>query len=137
MKLILLPLLVLVGQLMAITPQIKAVGDNPGYVEVIHSAMLKGSSKELSRYFQQDLHLRVGNLSGKFPKKQAEYLLSEFFNQYPPKEFEVVHNGETSEKIRFVMGYFSAEGKTFYLLVKAKRDELGSMKICELELSTP
>ena len=137
MRLFLLPILTLVVQLWAVDLQAKSGRDIPGYVEVIHSAMLKGSSKELSKYFQQDLHLKMGGLSGEFPKTQAEYLLGEFFSRYPPKGFEVIHNGETSDKIRFIMGYFRTEEKTFSILVKAKRDELGIMKICELELIAP
>lgn len=137
MKKFLIPLVALSAHFWAHDLQGKSGNDTPGYSEVVQSAMLKGSSKELSRYFQQELHLELGRICGTFPKKQAEYFLSEFFNQYPPEDFEVIHNGETSDKTRFIMGHFSAEGKTFSILVKAKLDQKGIMKICELSMSTP
>ncbi|WP_157971946.1 DUF4783 domain-containing protein [Pleomorphovibrio marinus] len=106
----------------------------PSYMEVLHSAFQQGSTKELAKYFHQNLQLRLGDHAGKFSKGQAEFLLSDFFKKYPPQEFEVAHNGETSDETRYILGYFSSEGKNFVFLVKGKRDEKGVLKIFELEL---
>jgi hypothetical protein len=117
--------------------QAKTSKEVPSYSEVIQSAMTKGSTEELSKFFQPELHLRIGDLEGVFNQKQAEYLIADFFSQYPPKEFLVIHNGETSDSIRYLMGNFYAGGKSFLVLVKGKRDEIGVVRISELEVISP
>lgn len=93
-----------------------------------------GSSKELAKYFENTIALDMDNPPADYSKNQAEQIFRDFFNKFPPQDFQIVHQGNPSDQIWFMIGdYFSKEA-AFKVLVKGKQIN-GGMKIFSMEFN--
>jgi len=90
--------------------------------EEIVKTILSGSSRELAKYFNNTLALNMNNDSGDYSNNQAELILRDFFRKFPPKDFEVVHQGESKETLWYFIGNYESEEADFKVLVKGKQE---------------
>lgn len=88
----------------------------------IAQSILTGSSKELAQYFNTTIALNMNNNPGDFSKNQAELIFRDFFRKYPPQNFEVIHQGESTEILWYFIGNYMSEEDTFKVLVKGKKE---------------
>jgi hypothetical protein len=89
--------------------------------EDIASLFRTGNSKELSKYFEASVDLKILDKEDVYSKAQAELILKDFFAKHTPKSFSLVHNGLSKNGAKFAIGSLvtsSGTFKTYYLLKK-------------------
>jgi len=92
----------------------------------INKCVLAGDAQQLSKYLHSTVEMSVLGKEGYFSKIQAIPILTEFFKNYPPKNFTVKQGGSNSENTKFSIGtYECATGSLFkvYYVVKKEQDE--------------
>ena len=102
--------------------------------EEIVRIVKEGSSKELSQYLHHTVTLNINNATGDYSKKQAEVILRNFFRKSPSQDFTIVHEGESAENIRYLIGNYTCNDGKFKVLIKG-REENGIISIYSLEFT--
>lgn len=77
-----------------------------------------GSSKEIARHFDQTVLLNINGENGDYSKNQAEYILKDFFQKYPPLDFNVLHQAGSPGPTVFYVGSYKAKTEQFRVLIK-------------------
>ena len=65
------------------------------FTEVV-SAIKAGNAAEVAKYFDNTVEITVSEKTNSYSKKQAELVLSDFFQNNNVKSFEVIHQSENS-----------------------------------------
>lgn len=96
-----------------------------GIPEEISLAFKAGNSKELAKYFNTNIELVVLNHEDLYSKSQAERIIKDFFNKYPPEKFTIIHNGGKKD-FKYSIAELSSKKITFrvYFLLKTNKDQL-------------
>jgi len=83
-------------------------------------ALKTGSSRELSRNFNDIIELSIDGEKSSYSKQHAEILLKNFFKKHPPADFQYVHQGSSKEGLKYAIGNYSFNGGEYrvYLLIK-------------------
>ena len=74
----------------------------------------------------------MNNGTGDYSQNQAELILRDFFRKFPPKDFEVIHKGESKENLWYLIGNYESEEADFKVLVKGKQNN-GHLKIYSMD----
>ncbi len=84
------------------------------------SALKVGNSRELSQYFHKQVELNIDGEKSNYSRTQAEFVLKDFFRDFPPVNFEYIHQGASREGLKYTIGKYSYEGGSFrvYMLIK-------------------
>ncbi len=91
----------------------------------IADAIRAGDASRLASSFAPTIHLSVPGKKGDFSKTQAEVIMRDFFNQYPPTSFSVNSEGKTSGTNYYTLGVYtsgSVQFKTYYVIQKSDSD---------------
>lgn len=75
-------------------------------------ATQEGDAVGLAESFNSNIELILPSKSGVFSKSQAEYVMADFFKQYPSASFNVIHQGQR-ESASFTIGKYSSANGTF------------------------
>lgn len=86
----------------------------------VKTAMKAGSSKELTRYFNDVVEMVIDGDPSDYSRTQAEFVLKDFFKKYPPIDFQYIHQGASKEGIRYAIGKYTYETGSFRVLLRAK-----------------
>lgn len=86
----------------------------------VKTAMKAGSSKELTKYFNEVVEMVIDGDPADYSKTQAEFVLKDFFKKYPPADFQYIHQGASKEGIRYAIGKYTYDGGSFRVLLRAK-----------------
>jgi len=97
-------------------------------------ALKTGSSRELSKNFNDIIELSIDGEKSSYSKQHAEILLKEFFKKHPPSGFEYVHQGVSKEGLKYAIGNYSFEGGVYRVYMLIKRFN-GNYMIDTLEFS--
>jgi hypothetical protein len=83
-------------------------------------ALKNGSSKELSKYFNDIVELSIAGEKSSYNKSHAEIVLKDFFKKYPPLDFQYIHQGSSKEGLKYAIGKYTYNGGSFrvYILIK-------------------
>jgi hypothetical protein len=95
-----------------------------GQGDVINEAKLAikaGSSKELTKYFNESVELGIDGENMNYSKTQAEFVLKDFFKKYPPTDLVYIHQGSSPEGSKYAIGKYSHSGGTFRLFMLVKQ----------------
>ncbi|MEM7107209.1 MAG: DUF4783 domain-containing protein [Bacteroidota bacterium] len=92
-------------------------------VESIKTAMKSGSSKELSKYFSQNVDVTIDGDIQPFSKTQAEYELRDFFKNHVPDNFSIIHQGASKGGLHFAIGQYVSKSDTFRIFFRIKGTE--------------
>ncbi|MEM6525442.1 MAG: DUF4783 domain-containing protein [Bacteroidota bacterium] len=92
-------------------------------VESIKKAMKSGSSKELSKYFSQNVDVTIDGDIQPFSKTQAEYELRDFFKNHVPDNFTIIHQGASKGGLHFAIGQYVSKSETFRIFFRIKGTE--------------
>ena len=80
-----------------------------------------GNSKDISKYFEANVDMKILDQEDVYSKAQAELILKDFFAKHTPKSFSLVHNGLSKNGAKFAIGSLVTSAgtyKTYYLLKK-------------------
>ncbi len=83
-----------------------------GIPEGISKSINEGNCKELAGFFNNNIELLILDNEDVYSKSQAELIMKDFFNKYPPKEFVILHEGGR-EASRYAIGSFVSEKGVF------------------------
>tara|TARA_B100000609_G_C17095426_1_gene371600 strand:+ start:45 stop:431 length:387 start_codon:yes stop_codon:yes gene_type:complete len=87
----------------------------------ISSAMKSGSSKELIKYCNNNLEIKIDGKSTNYSKAQAEVVIKDFFQNNPPKNFVYIHQGSSPEGLKYTIGTYTVEKGSFRVVMLIKK----------------
>ncbi len=91
-------------------------------LEGTKNALKAGSSKDISKYFNDMVEIGLNKEDKKtYSKTQAEFILRDFFKQYPPTDFQYVHQGSSKEGMKYTIGKYMYNGGTFRVITVVKQ----------------
>ena len=93
-------------------------GDLPG--EIVN-AISSGNAVALSKYFNNTVELTIFDKEGVYSNTQAEMILKDFFTQYPPAQFKILHQGG-KESSKYAIGSLTSKGKTYRITLFFKSE---------------
>jgi hypothetical protein len=89
-------------------------------IDDIASAIRSGNPKNISRYFIDNIDLKVIEQEDVYSKQQAEMILKDFFTKHAVKSFAVAHKSEPKNGSQYVIGTLETSNGKFrtYFLIK-------------------
>lgn len=86
----------------------------------VRDAIKAGSSRELTRHFNDMVELNIEGKTGTYTKEQATFVLKEFFDKYPSSDFQYIHQGASEDGTQYAIGRYSFDTGSFrvFMLVK-------------------
>jgi len=89
-------------------------------IDGISTAIRSGNPKDISKYFIENIDLKVIAQEDVYSKLQAEMILKDFFSKHPVKAFTVKHKSEPKGGSQYVIGTLETENGKFriYFLIK-------------------
>ncbi|GIV39799.1 MAG: hypothetical protein KatS3mg033_1599 [Thermonema sp.] len=91
-------------------------------LEEIERTFRIGSARELSRYFNEVVELSINDTRATYSKSQAEFIMRDFFKNYPPKSegVEVFHQGSYQQSLVYSILRYQSSQKRFRVFIKLK-----------------
>jgi hypothetical protein len=86
----------------------------------VRSSLRTGSSKELIKYFNHSVELNFDGNKSSYSRTQAEFVLRDFFRQYPPTDFQYIHHGASPQGFRYAIGKYTYNNGTFRVWILFK-----------------
>ncbi len=122
MKQIYLSLFLLVGLFSFWQPQLEAQ-PSLSVLEKITEAITKGESAGLMPYCQDQLEVTLSGQRQVYAMRQAQYVLTDFFNSHPPLAFSVKHKGDTATTL-YALGEYRTGREVYdvYLFLRLVGD---------------
>ena len=92
----------------------------------VKAAIKAGSSKELIKYSNDVIELKIDGESSNYSKTQAEFILKDFFRKNPSDGFDYVFEGKSREGLKYAIGAYAYKGGNYrvYILFKKAGDGL-------------
>jgi hypothetical protein len=89
-------------------------------IDGISTAIRSGNPKNISKYFIENIDLKVIAKEDVYSKEQAEMILKDFFSKHPVKSFTVAHKSEPKAGSQYVIGTLETGNGKFriYFLIK-------------------
>jgi len=87
----------------------------------IGTAMKAGSSKELIKYCNENLEIKVNGKTSNYSISQAEVVLKDFFLKNPPKGFQYIHQGSSPEGLKYTIGTYALEEGSYRVVMVIKK----------------
>ena len=89
-------------------------------IDGISNAIRSGNPKNISKYFIENIDLKVIAKEDVYSKEQAEMILKDFFIKHPVKSFTVAHKSEPKGGSQYVIGTLETSNGKFriYFLIK-------------------
>jgi hypothetical protein len=79
----------------------------------VANAIRTGNANEISKYFADNVDLKVLEQENIYSKAQAELILKDFFAKHPVKEFTVVHKSQPKNDSQFAIGTLKTTNGTY------------------------
>lgn len=90
-------------------------------INQIKEAIKAGSAKEISEHFHQTIDVTLEGDIKNYSKTQAEYVLKEFFQKFPPSSFLIVHQGASKAGMPYAIGQYVSGEDTFRVWLRIKK----------------
>jgi hypothetical protein len=86
----------------------------------LSAAFKSGDSAKIAEHFSKSVDLSIPGNEGVFSKTQAELILKTFFEKHQPKDFKIVHNGDSKNDSHYSIGNLITSKGTFrtYILYR-------------------
>ncbi len=86
----------------------------------VRDALKTGSSRELGNHFNNTVEISINGEKASYSRNQAEFILKDFFNKYPPQGFRYVHQGSSKEGLKYTVGTYTHDRGEFrvFMLIK-------------------
>jgi len=90
----------------------------------VRAALKAGSSKELTKYFNEMVELNLNGDKSSYSKTQAEFVLKDFFKSHPPADFQYIHQGASKGNLlKYAIGKYTYSSGSFRVLILFKNSE--------------
>ncbi|MFP4089340.1 MAG: DUF4783 domain-containing protein [Cyclobacteriaceae bacterium] len=87
----------------------------------VRDALKTGSSREISKYLNNTVEISINGEKASYSRNQAEFVLKDFFNKYPPQGFRYVHQGSSKEGIKYTVGTYTYDRGSFRVFTLIKQ----------------
>ncbi|MEQ9305803.1 MAG: DUF4783 domain-containing protein [Marinoscillum sp.] len=87
----------------------------------ISTAMQAGSSKELIKFCNSNLEIKMDGKTSNYSIAQAEVILKDFFLKNPAKGFQYIHQGSSPEGLKYTIGTYTTEGASYRVVMVIKK----------------
>jgi hypothetical protein len=89
-------------------------------VDGIATAIRSGNPKNISKYFIENIDLKVIDKEDVYSKQQSEMILKDFFGKHPVKSYTIAHKSEPKSGSQYVIGTLETDNGKFrvYFLIK-------------------
>jgi hypothetical protein len=89
-------------------------------IDDIASGIRSGNPKNISKFFIENIDLKIIEKEDVYSKQQAEMILKDFFAKHPVKAFAVAHKSEPKNGSQYVIGTLETTNGKFrtYFLIK-------------------
>ena len=87
----------------------------------VRMAIKTGSSKELAKYFGDNVEIHFDGERSSYSKSQAEFVLRDFFKKYPPVDFQYVHQGNSGEGLKYAIGKYMISNGSYRIWLLFKK----------------
>ncbi|MCS6917937.1 MAG: DUF4783 domain-containing protein [Chitinophagales bacterium] len=90
-------------------------------VDAVAASIRMGNSRDLARYFDDQVQIGILSRQATYSKTQGEMVLRDFFTKNKVKSFDLVHRGSTANRgADFAIGNLVTATQTFrvYFLMK-------------------
>ncbi len=89
----------------------------------VRAALKSGSSKELIKCFNQTIEINFDGNKSNYSRTQAEFVLRDFFKQYPPSDFQYIHQGASPQGFKYAIGKYNYGNGSFRVWILFKHAE--------------
>lgn len=91
----------------------------------IAGAVRNGNSKEVSKYFDNNVEITILDRESTYSRVQAEMVLRDFFSKNAVQSFDLIHRGTSGEGSSYGIGKLKTANQTFrtYYFVKQKGNQ--------------
>lgn len=100
------------------------------FTEVV-SAIKAGSASEVAKYFDNTVEITISQKTNSYSKKQAELVLSDFFQNNIIKKFDVIHQSENSAS-QYCIGNLTTDNgiyrTTIYMKQKGNKQVIQELR---------
>ncbi len=90
-------------------------------ISEIGTAMKSGSSKELIKYCNETVEIKIDGESSNYSQAQAEVVLKNFFTRNPAKNFSYIHQGSSPEGLKYNIGRYVHDKGTYRVVMFIKK----------------
>ncbi len=90
-------------------------------ISEIGTAMKSGSSKELIKYCNTTVEIKIDGKSSNYSQAQAEVVLKDFFTRNPAKNFSYIHQGSSPEGLKYNIGRYVHDKGTYRVVMFIKK----------------
>lgn len=82
-------------------------------IDDIASAIRSGNPKNISKYFIENIDLKIIEQENVYSKQQAEAILKDFFTKHAVKSFVIAHKSEPKNGSQYVIGTLDTSNGKF------------------------
>ncbi|UII22770.1 DUF4783 domain-containing protein [Fulvivirga ligni] len=86
----------------------------------VKEAIKTGSSKEIAKFFNQNVDVTLDGEMQSYSKTQAEFVMKDFFKNNPPTSFTIVHQGASKGGLPYAIGQYLSNDQTYRVWVRIK-----------------
>ena len=90
-------------------------------ISEIGTAMKSGSSKELIKYCNETVEIKIDGESSNYSQAQAEVVLKNFFASNPARNFSYIHQGSSPEGLKYNIGRYVHDKGTYRVVMFIKK----------------
>ena len=76
----------------------------------------QGDAEKLSAWFADNLEITIMSTTNDSSKNQAKQILKTFFENHPPRSFEISHTASRSNS-KYALGYLNVGGEVFMVTI--------------------
>ena len=92
-------------------------------VKDIGTAIKAGSAKELIKFCNNTIEIKIDGESSNYSRAQAEVILRNFFSNTPPKNFSYIHQGSSPEGLKYAIGRYTHADGAYRVVMVIKKIE--------------
>lgn len=102
------------------------VGNSQDQVlEDIGTSLKNGSARELIRFCGNTVIIKMNGSNSSYQKTEAESVLRNFFQTNPPTNFSYIHQGSSSEGLKYCIGKYSVSNGSYRVVLLLKEKATG------------
>ncbi|MTI38771.1 DUF4783 domain-containing protein [Fulvivirga lutimaris] len=92
-------------------------------IDDVKNAIKTGSSKELTKFLNNNVDVTIDGNVESYSKTQAEFALRDFFKNNPPSSFTIVHQGSSKGGLPYAIGQYLTNNETYRVWMRIKQTD--------------
>ena len=89
----------------------------------VKTSLKAGSSKELIKFLNKNTDIDIEGDRSTYSRTQAEVVFKDFFKNYQPTDFQIIHQGSSKAGSPYVIGQYTYKGGTFRVWIRLKEED--------------